>query len=117
MSGLRGRGGRLEVTRVGVEQEPNLQQLRWELAEALGVERGPVVHYDPDVGQVFVHSLDPRVPGIVAGHAPDRRRTLPSGRRELLELIEEREGGPMDQTKENRLYDLLLAHVKKELGG
>ena len=104
-------------TRVEVSEEPNLQQLREELAEGLGLERGPTVHYDPDVATVVIHSTDTRVPGIVAGHAPDRRRTLPPGRRELLELIEEHEGGAMPEDQEKRLYDLLLAHVKKELGG
>lgn len=105
------------MTTVEVAEAPSLQQLRAELAEDLGLERGPTVHYDPDSGRVEVHSSDPRVPGIVAGHAPDRRRQLPPGRRELLELIEEREGGPMPEVKEERLYDLLLAHVKRELGG
>lgn len=102
---------------VDVSERPNLQQLRDELKEVLGLDRGPTVHYDPDIGRVDVDSADTRVPGIVAGHAPDRRRRLSPGRRELLELIEEREGGELPQDKRDRLYSLLLEHVKRELGG
>jgi hypothetical protein len=111
---------KVELTKIQLpegHEAPNLQQLRWELAQEMGLERGPTVHYDPDVGTVEVRSADARVPGIVAGHAPDRRSTLPPGRRELLELIDERERGAMPEGREKRLYDLLLAHVKKELGG
>lgn len=105
------------MNRFDVAEEPNLQQLRDELKEALSLDRAPSVHYYPDVGKVEVDSNDTRVPGIVAGHAPDRRRRLSPGRRELLELIEEREGGELPEDKRDRLYSLLLEHVKRELGG
>jgi hypothetical protein len=105
-------------TFVEVSEEPILQQLRAELAEGLGLERGPAVHYDPADGRVEVVSSDRRVPGIVAGHAPDRRRGLSPNRRELLELIEEHEGGGgLEATKRDRLDTLLFAFVKEQLGG
>lgn len=101
--------------RVKVEVEPDLQQLRSELGDVLGYK--PAVHYDPDDGSVEVEGADPRASGVITGHAPDWRKRLSPKRRELLDLIEEYEGGGLPVGARTRLDGLLLGFVKEQLGG
>jgi len=90
------------------------QQLRNELREA-GLEPPPSVAYDRADRWVEVDSDDPRVPSVVAGHTPDRRKTIPPERAELVGLIEQEEAGTLAPNKRQDLDRLLLAYVKEQI--
>jgi hypothetical protein len=55
------------------------------------------------------------VPSLVAGHAPDRRKMIPAGRRELLELIEQEEAGSLPPGKRKDLDLAVLSFVKEQI--
>lgn len=91
------------------------QLLRNEIKDALGLEIAPAVHYDPVERWVEVDLDDPRVPSLVAGHAPDRRKMLPPARRELVDLIDQKESGTLPPSKASQLDRLLLQYVKETI--
>lgn len=102
--------------KVDVDHPVDTRQLFGELQDA-GVENLTAVHYYPDDGYVEIHVDDPRVPSLVAGHAPDRRKMLPADRRELLELIEQEERGELPPERRKELDEALLGFVKKQILG
>lgn len=102
--------------KLDVEGPVSTAQLFHELKDA-GVENVLAVHYYPDDGYVEIDVDDPRVPSLVAGHAPDRRKVLPPDRRELLEMIEQETAGELAPERRKDLDKAVLEFVRKQILG